>query len=234
MKEKNIVEEKMITALRCTQKVRSGLETVKAAWEVGHFYDCEEFLSQIQDASERLTLITRWLTFTVNQRPDREPEKDVTLAAVPVEMGYTEQGWFHVRLPLILPKKKRGGHDYIRGILYAAFERYFRGKRQPRFEDCVLIYRHVYDRMRPERQYRDHDNIELNMVTDTVALYVMTDDTPMRCRHYYCSATADWERTEVYVVPCEEFAQWLALEHSIPEEGLALFHPDFHIQEALV
>lgn len=87
----------------------------------------------------------------------------------------------------------------------------------------MLIYRHVYSRDRPERQRRDHDNIEVNMVSDTVALYVLPDDGPEICCHYYCSAAAQTERTEVYVVPQTEFPYWFESEKKMPEEGVKLY-----------
>lgn len=100
---------------------------------------------------------------------------------------------------------------------------FFRYKSPVRYTDCVLIYRHVYAKTRPERKRRDHDNIEINMVSDIIALYVMEDDAPSFCRHYYCSAAAMEERTEVYVVPNEDFPLWLKIEKSMPEEGIPLY-----------
>lgn len=91
-----------------------------------------------------------------------------------------------------------------------------------RLDDCVIIYRHIYDREEPERRHRDHDNIETNFVTDIVALYVMTDDAPLRCRHYYCSAAGSTERTEVYVVPEQDFMRWYEAEKIFPDEGVKL------------
>lgn len=85
-----------------------------------------------------------------------------------------------------------------------------------------MIFRHVYEKGRPERRYRDHDNIEVNMVSDTVAMYVLTDDAPPCCDHFYCSAASTQERTEVYVVPVRDFPQWLVLEPLIPDEGVML------------
>lgn len=145
---------------------------------------------------------------------------------VPIEIGFTSEGWFSLRMPMLLPKKEKGSADYIRSILFPAMQTLFRDKPLCRFKDCVLIYRHVYSRERPERQRRDHDNIEINMVSDIVALYTMLDDAPSRCRHYYCSAEADAERTEVYVVPVEQFVQWLASEKEFPESGPELSDSD--------
>lgn len=100
---------------------------------------------------------------------------------------------------------------------------FFRGKTPVRYHDCVLVYRHVYSRQRPERQQRDHDNIEINMVSDIIALYTMEDDGASLCCHYYCSAAGETERTEVYVVPEEAFIQWLKAENEMPEKGVMLY-----------
>ena len=67
-----------------------------------------------------------------------------------------------------------------------------------------------------------HDNIEINMVSDIVAMYVMPDDGPQVCSHYYCSAGGTAERTEVYVVPKQEFQKWLEWETTIPDKGVLL------------
>ena len=105
----------------------------------------------------------------------------ITAANVPVEIGFTAEGWFSVRIPLLLPKKERGSAEYVRSILLPALKTFFAGRPPVRFDNCVLIYRHVYAEDRPERQRRDHDNIEINMVSDCIALYVMTDDAPGLC-----------------------------------------------------
>ena len=47
----------------------------------------------------------------------------------------------------------------------------------------------------------DYDNIETNMVSDIVAMYVMPDDALSVCSHYECSVMGEDDHTEVYVVP---------------------------------
>lgn len=64
------------------------------------------------------------------------------------------------------------------------------------------------------------------MVSDIIALYVMDDDAPSLCRHYYCSAAGSEERTEVYVVPTCDFPNWLITEKVIPDEGVMLYEND--------
>lgn len=60
---------------------------------------------------------------------------------------------------------------------------------------------------------RDHDNIETNMVSDIVAMYVMPDDAPTVCSHYEYSVMGEDDRTEVYVIPKTDFAVWLLQEN---------------------
>ena len=156
--------------------------------------------------------------------PASDNERNAIIAEeIPVEMGFTEEGWFLARIPMLLPKKDGGNVDHLRTMLYPAFRRYFNERPvDEKFSKCVLIYRHVYDRERSERQYRDHDNIELNFVTDTVALYVMADDAPLKCEHFHCSAAGSEERTEVYVVPQTDFMKWYGIHLQIPDEGMKI------------
>lgn len=167
---------------------------------------------RLEELTERSVLLSRSLpAYTGNPRSVHDVEA-VIGREIPVEIGFTEEGWFSLRMPLLLPKKEHGSANYIRSIVYPAMEGFFRDKPPVRFRDCVLIYRHLYSRNRPERQRRDHDNIEVNMLSDTIALYVMPDDGPEICCHYYCSAAAQTERTEVYVVPQTDFPYWFESE----------------------
>ena len=177
---------------------------------------------KLAEESEKLTLLTRALpAYTGNPRALQDVDA-VAAESVPIEAGFTIEGWFCIRLPLLLPKKERGSASYVRGILYPALRNFFQGKAPVRYPESIMIFRHVYEKGRPERRYRDHDNIEINMVSDTVAMYVLTDDAPPCCDHFYCSAASTQERTEVYVVPARDFPQWLVLEPLIPDEGVML------------
>lgn len=178
---------------------------------------------RLAEDSEKMTLMARALpAYTGNPQAQFDID-NIVEENVPVEIGFTVEGWFCIRLPFLLPKKETGSANYIRGILYPALKNFFRDRDPIRYPESVIIFRHVYDKGRPERRYRDHDNIEVNMVSDTVAMYVLNDDAPMCCNHFYCSAASARERTEVYVVPTEDFTQWLVLEHLIPDEGVMLY-----------
>lgn len=172
--------------------------------------------------AEELTLLVRSLPAHTSHPQARELVQSAIRATVPVDIGFTEQGWLCLRMPILLPRKEKSSRSYIRDFLYPVLERFSAGKGTIRYRNCVLIFRHVYDRNRPEREYRDHDNIELNTVVDALAMFFLVDDMPLECRHYYCSAQGSIERTEVYIVPRNEFETWLAMENSIPDIGVCL------------
>jgi len=171
---------------------------------------------------EHLALLARELPVYIGGQHTAAELEQLLLDTVPIKIGYTCQGWFGVSMPMLLPKKAKGSKEYVRSILYPAMRRFFHGQVPTYYPNCVLIFRHVYGRSRPERRYRDHDNIEVKAVSDVVALFVMKDDSPLCCSHYYCTAAGDSDRTEIYVVHRGEFAAWLAAEEFFPETGVEL------------
>lgn len=173
---------------------------------------------RLEETAERLVLLTRALPAYTGSGMAKGDVENAMKRCIPVDMGLTAEGWFRLCIPALLPKKGGGSADYIRSFLYPAMQKYFQKKEPVRFTDCVLVYRHVYDRERPERRMKDHDNIETNMVSDIVAMYVMPDDAPSVCSHYECSVMGEDDHTEVYVVPRMEFPKWLLQQNGISGE----------------
>lgn len=201
------------------QRLDSLFECVRTAFDMGDISAAYGLALTLAMESERLTLQTRMLPAYTGNPKAAEGLDRLLMDVIPVRIGYTREGWFSLSIPLLLPKKTAGSQDYIRAFLYPAMSRFFQGKEPVYFDKCVLVFRHVYGRERPEREYRDHDNIEINQVADIVALYVMKDDAPLRCAHYYCSAAGSEDRTEVYVVLQTEFQDWLKISQTYPDEG---------------
>ena len=118
--------------------------------------------------------------------------------------------YFYIKIPTLLPKKEKGNPEYIRTTLDAAFKKYRAQHNVERYmEKVVLVFKHCYSKDRCYREYRDHDNIEINAVVDIVALYLLEDDAATKCNHYYCSAEKESDCTEVYIVPIDNFCKWL-------------------------
>lgn len=205
-------------------KLYTGTAQMLYAYQHGLQQDAADMASEHELLAEKLVSCYRLLPTYSGSPNGRKVTEENMKNTIPVEIGFTQEGWFVLRIPRLLPRKERGkgSVDYIRGFLYPAMQRFFQRESPVRFDDCVIIYRHIYDRGEPQRRQRDHDNIEVNFVTDTVALFVMTDDAPLHCRHHYCSAPGTADRTEVYVVPEPDFVQWYLASKTFPDEGVKL------------
>ena len=161
-------------------------------------YDCSLETERI---AERLIFQLRNLaTYSGDKETCEEVVRNIQETAL-VEVGYTEEGWFRLSIPALLPRKEKGNPEYVRSLIYPAMSDFFTGKQIEEFKDCTLVYLHTYDANRPKREWRDHDNVEVNAVTDIVALFVMLDDSPHICEHYYASKSGMENRTEVFVLP---------------------------------
>ena len=210
--EQSYFQIQLDRAIKEAEKLLKQLNAVKTDYADKRIEDALEKSVSAARISESVALKTRALpAYTGHPQAEVMVQKAME-EAVPIEMGFTEEGWFCLRMPILLPRKEKSSRSYLRGLLYLALERFTCGKPKIRYQNCVLIFRHVYDHNRPEREYRDHDNIELNTVVDAIAMFFLVDDTPLECRHYYCSASGEKEMTEVYIVTRADFESWLDME----------------------
>ena len=182
-----------------------------------------ELLLTAYEQKERSTLLCRALPIYYPNPLTREKVMKALTDAACAKCGYTKNGWFCAVIPTLLPKKRKSSTDYIKEIMYASLERFFMNRPVQRFGKCTIIFRHVYDRNNPSRAWRDHDNIEIKTVIDAIALFIMEDDSPHVCQHFYCSAEGNCDKTEVYVVPQDEFILWCKMHSNIPDDGLKLY-----------
>ena len=182
-----------------------------------------ELLLTAYEQKERSTLLCRALPIFYPEALPREKVTKALTDAAYAKCGYTEEGWFCTVIPTLLPKKRKSSTDYIKEIMYAALEHFFINQPVRKFGKCTIVFRHVYDRNNPKRAWRDHDNIEIKTVIDAIALFVMEDDSPHVCQHFYCSAEGDSDKTEVYVVPQNEFILWCKMQPNISDDGLKLY-----------
>ena len=212
MAEKSYFRMQLDSAIQETEKLLKALHGIVESRDLETALELSVTAAKI---SEGVALKTRALpAHTCHPRAERAAQEAIS-ESVPVEIRLTEEGWFYLCMPILLPRKEKSPRNYLRGFLYPALASFVRERLPIRYRDCVMIFRHTYDRNRPEREYRDHDNIELNTVVDAVAMFFLVDDTPFECRHYYCSVVGDEESTEVFIVPRNAFGVWLSQEKNI-------------------
>ena len=208
---------------RMLDTAKESSETVKILCEKGDMIEANEEAFRLEGITEKVVLMTRALPAYTGYPRARSEVNHIIAGAVPIDIGYTESGWFSVRIPLLLPKKEHGSSDYIRQILYPAMQRFFRGRIHHKLDEATIVFRHVYSEDRPERRARDHDNIETNTVSDIVAMFTLVDDSPKHCSNLYISALGNEERTEIYIVPKDELCDFLKHEGTMPKEGEKLY-----------
>ena len=212
MPEKSYFRLQLDSTIRETEKLLKMLRSIGESWDLETALQLSVTAAKV---SEGVALRTRALPAHTGHPQAERMVQEAISKSVPVEISLTEEGWFYLRMPILLPRKEKSPRTYLRGFLYPALAAFARERPPIRYRDCVMIFRHTYDCNRPEREYRDHDNIELNTVVDAVAMFFLVDDTPFECRHYYCSVVGDEESTEVFIVPRNAFGVWLAQEKNI-------------------
>ena len=117
-------------ALRQLPKIHSMTAQMLYAHEKGQFEDANQLAFDVERQVEKLVNSYRMIpTFLGSPTAKAEVEKIIS-EEVPVEIGFTEEGWFSLRIPRLLPRKERGkgSHDYIRGYLYPAMRRFFQNE----------------------------------------------------------------------------------------------------------
>lgn len=192
------------------------LEELMVRNEIEAVYRASFSLVQV---CEKLALTARALPAYTGRPGAMIVVEQQMMDVTPASMGYTPEGWFTMSIPFLLPKKRGKEMDYLQGLLYPHFRRFFQGHHPEMISDAVLVFRHVYNKKRPERQWRDHDNLEVKTITDMIALFLMPDDNPTICQHFHCSAAGDEEHTEIYLIPQSKFPECL-LFRKLVENGL--------------
>jgi len=194
-------DEMLAKALREQQNAQESLFLVHALENKQQFESASDETLRLAAKAEKFAVTTRAMA-RLTGRPNAKEMADAIIEEnVPVAAEFTPEGWFKLCFPAMLPRKEGGNVEYIRGILYPPMKRFSAGNDPRReFNDAAIIFRHVYDYQRPERLFRDHDNIEINAVVDILALFLLRSDSPLRLSHHYFSARGEADGTEVYIV----------------------------------
>ncbi len=205
----NPCEEILERISKKTNKLLRIEEDIKLYFANGMINEGYALCLELENLAESLTLLTRQLPCFTGRPKAKFDVNNIIKSNVKVEIEYMPSGWFHLKMPTLLPKKDKGTTAYIRDFLYPALEEFFSQNEHAKFEKCHIIYRHLYEKNRPQRAYRDHDNFEINFVTDAIGLFTMIDDSPKHCSHHYYSAVGEKDETEVFVIPYESLQAWI-------------------------
>ena len=122
-----------------------------------------------------------------------------------------EDGILEVAMPRLLPKKKtRQSSLFLIDPLHAVLGQYIKEHPLPRFRECVVCISHVYDHELPDWCLLDYDNLQQKQILDTIALYVMADDSGLLCDAYNTTELGEQNGTRIYIMEKSRFAGWLS------------------------
>lgn len=192
------------------KKTSDSLSSVESSIEAEDYQKAIMQAIEFECYSEKLTNVARLLPQGQSYKI-KEQVSDNICSLLNISLGFDSFGFFKIDIPALLPLKEKGNASYIRASVQVALKKYFETNPPLNLGPIVLVFNHVYSHKRPERMYRDHDNIEINVIVDSIALYCLTDDSPFLCNHFYTSSISqeDRDRTEIFLVPQSQFIQFL-------------------------
>lgn len=202
------LSKKMSILERDLKKYTSLFKECKSSFENQNTDTSVNNYLELQRMSEKIVNETRSLPieFKIPSIEKRVDEKILETGSIDI---YVDEDFVLVKLPFILNKKEKGNPKYIKDTLYVYLERYFKQNDHIIFEEeMVIIYEHRYER--GYKSYRDHDNIEVNMINDIMTCFFLKDDSPIFLSHFYTSKfNCDKNECFVYLVKKNKFAKFL-------------------------
>ena len=100
-------------------RMKEQAAAVRWFYENGNLPESYNRALRLEELSEQAVLLTRVLPAYTGAAGATIQTDAIISDTIPVEVGFTAEGWFSVRIPALLPKKASGSADYIRSYLYA-------------------------------------------------------------------------------------------------------------------
>lgn len=165
-------------------------------------------LIEAQSLSEKLVNCARKLPLVFSTPAIKKIVRDNIISLQKVSIDVNEES-VHIKLPFLLNKKENGNPVFIKDTLYTALEEYFNKNDYVTFDEkMVIVFEHRY--MKGYTSYRDHDNIDLNMLVDTMTCFFLRDDAPILLEHYYLTEIdKDDNETYIHLVKKKNFIDFL-------------------------
>lgn len=115
-----------------------------------------------------------------------------------------------IRLPGLLPKRKvRTNTAFLHEPLNYALQEYLKSHSLSLYKDCVVCFSQIYDRALSLGRIRDYDNLEFKQILDTIAAYVLLDDTGLFCDSFHTTELGENDHTIVYIMEKSVFPEWI-------------------------
>lgn len=115
-----------------------------------------------------------------------------------------------ITLPGLLSKRKvKTSTAFLHEPLNQALQTYILKHPIQLYKNCVVCFSHIYDQNLSLQRIRDYDNLEFKQILDTIAAYVLVDDTGLFCDSYHTTEFGTHDHTVVSIMDREAFPAWV-------------------------
>lgn len=205
---KNTIQDIDVLLKKCRTEI-DDFETTHQYYNESRYINT---INTIVEKAEKIALKTRELPLSLGVPLETLDITDTVADAIDFHAGFTDRGWFVMRIPPLVKKKYFKGSTYLGHTIYRLLFRYFEKHRDinpTKYEDCDIVFVNMIERESSYYQVRDNDNLEYNHVTNALATYFLPDDGPLYCNHHHYSIIGDTNCTYVYLVPHKDFSLFL-------------------------
>lgn len=117
----------------------------------------------------------------------------------------------HITTPVLLPHYKESYKSIISEPLNRAFKEYKgKGNIFPVYKSVVMCIVNRVSMSSTGSKVRDNDNRDYKQVVNTIAYWLLPDDSPKYCSMFNGTKFGEQDGTDIYIVPKEKFGEWFA------------------------
>ena len=154
--------------------------------------------------SERIACQLRNLVYTTTDTGKKDYLKQAA-AVQGIKISFSNSV-LSITMPGLLPKRK------LRTNTAFLHEPYKLPVQTYGSEHSIRLYKsfsQIYDQSLSLQRIRDYDNLEFKQILDTIASYVLVDDTGLFCDSYHTTELGNYDHTVIFVMEPEIFPGWL-------------------------
>ena len=118
--KRNENKEKLILQLKQTKNICNDMSEVVDNFENLTYEEINDRCLKMVALYEKGCLKMRKFPSYLGNPNAMKEVQEIIDEVMNIEVGYTEQGWFCVRMPFLLPKKESGSSEYVKNMLYSA------------------------------------------------------------------------------------------------------------------
>ena len=122
----------------------------------------------------------------------------------------SENDVLKITMPGLLPKRRvHTNTAFLYEPLNYALQQYLQKNPMELYTYCVVCFVQLYNRNLPKQRIRDYDNLEFKQILDTIATYVLLDDSGLFCDLYHTTDWGETDATVIYIMEQSAFSDWI-------------------------